>query len=266
MGSATAITCSPLLAAANEPAAVQNASLRNTNTPPPRLQHLSLLTATPLNEMAAFYKNVLEMEVQLKDKSLGIQAGGTQIKFSPAPDQSRPYYHFAFNIPENKILSARKWLGKKTQLAVTPPQFRERNFPNEVRPLSFWNSHSLYFWDPAGNILELICRHDMKNATKGEFHREEILYASEIGLVATGTVNTLANEIMSTFQLPQYRGGGADFRAIGDETGLFVLFSQGGTPIGARNGQTWRVFPTDVSVRANIKLKARQLPHFIKTN
>ncbi|MFK7818831.1 MAG: VOC family protein [Planctomycetaceae bacterium] len=231
---------------------------------PHRIQHLSLLTAAPLEKMAAFYKNVLEMEVGLTT-SLVVRAGATQITFSPAPGKSRPYYHFAFNIPENKILSARNWLGARTKLAVTPAQFRNRDFPNEIRPLGFWNAHSIYFWDPAGNILELICRHDMKNATKGDFHSDEILCASEIGLVANGSVNALAEEIISTFQLAQYRGGGSEFRAIGDETGLFVLFSQGGTPIGARAGQTWRVFPTDVSIRPDIELKAKQLPHAIRT-
>lgn len=231
-----------------------------------RIQKLSLRTAKPLSEMARFYREVLEMEVQLQESRLTIQGGGTQITFSPAVRNTQPYYHFAFNIPENKILSARKWLGARTTLAVTPKQNRDSGFPNEIRPFDFWNSHSIFFWDPAGNILELICRHDMSNATKGEFHSSEILYASEIGLVTEGSVDDLAEQLKLTFQLSQYRGGGSSFRAMGDETGLLVLFRQGGTPVGAQDGQRWRICPTDVTVQPDIVMKANKLPHAIRTS
>jgi len=233
--------------------------------PEHRIQHLNLQTAMPLPEMAAYYKDVLEMSIELSEDRLEIQGGETLITFTPAAAGTEPYYHFAFNIPENKIVSARNWLGDRTKLAVTPARNREKGLPNEVMALNFWNSHSVYFWDPAGNILELICRHDMKNGTKGEFRGDEILYASEIGFVTEGSVNEMAGQIKSTFQLPQYRDGGDGFRALGDETGLLVLFKQGGTPLGGQKGQTWQVFPTDVSVRPTIMLEHAKLPHLIRT-
>lgn len=229
-----------------------------------RIRELSLLTAAPLPKMAAFYRDVLEMNVDLSESKLIVQAGKTQITFTPTTDQTKPYYHFAFNIPENKIVSARNWLVKRTPLSITPESQRENGYADDIRPFSFWNSHSVFFWDPAGNILELICRHDLKNGSKGEFRSDEILYASEIGFV-TEDVNDLASQIKSTFQLKQYRGGGDTFRAIGDETGLLILFKRGGTPIGARPGQSWQIFPTDVSVRPDITLKSKQDPHSIRT-
>ncbi len=230
-----------------------------------RIQKLSLKTASPLPEMAVFYRDILEMQVQLTEERLVVEAGGTQITFTPARE-GRPFYHFAFNIPENKILSARKWLGERTKLSTTPVKAREKGLPNDVRPFGFWNSHSIFFRDPAGNILELICRHDLNNGTKGDFRRDEILYASEIGLVTSGTVNELAGQIKSTYQLAQYRGGGDSFRAIGDETGLIILFQQGGTPVGAKAGQSWTIFPTDVTVRPEIKLENKKWPHSIGTS
>lgn len=229
-----------------------------------RIKKLSLQTAKPLDEMAKFYRNVLEMNVQLSTEKLVVDAGKTQITFTAAAKGTQPYYHFAFNIPENKILLARNWLAERTKLAVTPKRNREKGMPNDVMPMDFWHSHSVFFWDPAGNILELICRHNLKNGTKGEFRSDEILYASEIGFVTEGSVNRMADQIKSTFQLPQYRGGGENFRAIGDETGLLILFSRGGTPIGAREGQRWQIFPTDVTVRPEIKLDEKITPHTIK--
>jgi len=254
-----------LLASAN-PVVATAGEKQTTSVSPHRIQELSLQTSTPLQKMAEFYKDVLEMNAQLTGNRLVIDGGKTQITFTSVEDQSQPFYHFAFNIPENKIVSARNWLGERTKLAITPANQRDKNFPNEVKHFRSWNAHSVFFWDPAGNILELICRHDMKNGTKGEFRSDEILYASEIGFVTEGTVDELAGQIKSTFQLPQYRGGGSSFKAIGDETGLLILFQQGGTPVGAQQGQSWQVHPTDITIRHELKLKNEKLPFLIKTS
>ncbi len=261
--SALGAVASPLLLGSAKGFAVESNRQDEVATPNHRIQEMSLLTAVPLKEMAAFYKDVLDMNVQLTEEQLVVEAGATQIIFTPVSDGTRPYYHFAFNIPENKILSARKWLGERTKLSVTPAHGREKDMPNDVMPFNHWNSHSLFFWDPAGNILELICRHDLKNGTKGEFQSDEIFYASEIGFV-TEDVNLLAGNIRSTFQLDQYGGGGSSFRAIGDETGLLICFKRGGTPVGAQPGQSWQIHRTDVVVRPEMNFKSTTDPHSIK--
>ena len=243
-------------------AASQVTSKKRNENQKHRIQQISMLTAVPLKEMAAFYKDVLEMNVHLTEEQLGVDAGTTKIAFAPVKDNTRPYYHFAFNIPENKILSARNWLGERTKLSVTPAQAREKGLPNEIMPFNHWNSHSVFFWDPAGNILELICRHDLKNGTKGDFRSDEIFYASEIGFV-TEDVNAMAAKVKSTFQLEQYQGGGRTFRAIGDESGLLILFKRGGTPVGANRGQTWQIHPTDVVIRPEMKFDSETDPHSI---
>ena len=261
--SALGAVASPLLFGSTDVMAAGAFPKQKAATPVHRIQKLSLQTAVPLKEMAAFYKDVLEMNVQLTEEQLVVDAGTTQLVFTPAKDGTKPYYHFAFNIPENKILSARNWLGERTKLSVTPIAAREKGLPNDIMPFNHWNSHSVFFWDPAGNILELICRHALKNGTKGEFHSGEIYYASEIGFV-TEDVNQLAGNIKSTFQLEQYSGGGSTFRAIGDETGLLILFKRGGTPVGAKTGQSWQIHPTDVVVRPDMKFESKTDPHSIK--
>jgi hypothetical protein len=256
---------SPLLLVANQELGTDSISSQQADPPAHRIKQLSLRTAVPLNEMADFYRDVLDMKVQLSQQQLIVEAGATKIQFTPAEAGTRPYYHFAFNIPENKILSARKWLGERTKLATTPVGARESGMPNDIRPFNHWNSHSLFFWDPAGNILELICRHDLKNSTSGEFRSDEIFYASEIGFV-TEDVNKLAGNIRSTFQLNQYGGGGSSFRAIGDETGLLIIFKRGGSPVGAQPGQTWQINPIDVVVRSEVKFESETDPHSIKAS
>jgi len=261
--SAVGAVASPLLLGTTIGFASEAAKENALATPSHRIQKMSLLTAAPLKEMAAYYEDVLEMNVQLTEKQLVVEAGATKITFIPVKDGTRPFYHFAFNIPENKILSARTWLGERTKLSITPVKEREKGLPNDIMPFNHWNSHSIFFWDPAGNILELICRHDLKNGTQGEFRSDEIYYASEIGFV-TEDVNQLAENIRSTFQLGNYGGGGSTFRAIGDVTGLLILFKRGGTPVGAKDAQTWEIHPTDVVVRPNMKFESKTDPHSIK--
>lgn len=264
LGAAGALAGAAMFPSASFSATEQENETQQREKSNHRIKKLSLQTAKPLGEMADFYRNVLEMKVLLSAEKLIVEAGKTQITFTAAAKGTQPYYHFAFNIPENKIVLARNWLVERTKLSVTPQRNREKGMPNDVMPMDFWDSHSVFFWDPAGNILELICRHNLKNGTKGEFRSDEILYASEIGFVTDGSVNSMADQIKSTFQLSQYRGGGEYFRALGDETGLLILFSRGGTPIGAKKGQRWQIFPTDVTVRPEIKLDEKMAPHTIK--
>ena len=57
-----------------------------------------------------------------------------------------------------------------------------------------WNSHSVYFKDAAGNVLEFIARRDLKNSVEGEFNSSHILNVSEIGLPSEDVIG-LANEL-----------------------------------------------------------------------
>ena len=120
-----------------------------------------------------------------------------------------PYYHFAFNIPENKINEAIKWLEKKVELI----EYGESNlisFPN-------WNAHSVYFYDPAGNIVEFIARHNLPNSTDREFSSESILNISEVGMPVT-SVKNYCNTLNQMLDENLWWGNLETFAAIGDET------------------------------------------------
>ena len=137
-----------------------------------------------------------------------------------------PFYHFAFNIPENKILKAREWQLKRTALSATPSQLVDENYPKDIRHFQHWNAHSVFFWDPAGNLVEYIARHDLKNRAEGEFSSSDLLCASEIAFIVQDT-EAIANEIKSSFKMNQYRGGDENFRAVGDENGLLLVIKKG---------------------------------------
>ena len=136
-----------------------------------RILHLDLVTATPVAELKKFYTAILELPlISEQAEQFMIRAGETTIRFVQVKqDGDAPFYHFAFNIPENKIEKARDWQLKRTALSATPVHMIDDKFPKDVRHFQNWNAHSIFFWDPAGNLVEYIARHDLGNGADGEF-------------------------------------------------------------------------------------------------
>src|SRR6185369_5003717 len=92
-----------------------------------RILSLELLCAVPLAAMREFYNRMLGLKVveDLADR-LTIAAGATQLTFRLAPAaDGQPFYHFAFNIPENKIDSAWRWQKERTALLPIPARLRD---------------------------------------------------------------------------------------------------------------------------------------------
>ncbi len=193
-----------------------------------RILHLDLVTATPVAELKKFYAGLLELPLiaEQADQFM-VRAGETTIRFVQVKQHdAAPFYHFAFNIPENKIVKAREWQLHRSDLSATPSHMIDDKYPKDVRHFRNWNAHSIFFWDPAGNLVEYIARHDLGNSADGEFTSKDLLCASEIALIVDDA-DLIADELKSSFNLSQYRGGDANFRAIGDENGLLLVIRKG---------------------------------------
>lgn len=87
-----------------------------------------------------------------------------------------------------------------------------------------WNSHSIYFYDPAGNIVELIARHNLINKLDNEFSYGDLLNISEIGMPAED-VTSLSGYLLEQYKEQIYISGNSKFTPIGDEEGLIILSS-----------------------------------------
>lgn len=230
----------------------------------PRILSLELVSSAPLTEVKAFYHESLGLSV-LEDQRerLTIAAGSTRLTFTSAKkDDEKPFYHFAFNIPENKILSAWKWQRERTPLLPIPARLRDPKFPDDIVDYRHWNAHSVFFLDPAGNVVEYIARHDLNNAAAGEFDTQDILYASEIGLIVDDVPAT-ALKLQEVVGLEPYIGASEQFTAIGDEHGLLLVMKRGRilnfNP--ASDEKAARVFRTGVSVRG-VEPATYRLPAF----
>ncbi len=130
------------------------------------------LQTSDLKEQALFYGETLGLDTRIiAGTQVLVRAGATELVFTQAEEGQVSLYHFAFNIPENQFEHAKQWLAMRAEILA--------NEDGETMIISkTWNSQSLYFKDPAGNILELIARHDLQNASD----QFEILSISEIGL------------------------------------------------------------------------------------
>jgi catechol-2,3-dioxygenase len=216
----------------------------------PRILGLELQSSVPLQELHTFYQDVIGLRVlQHRDNRLVIAGGETNLAFSHAPD-TKAFYHFAFNIPENKIESALEWQKKRTAMLPIPERLRDANHSKEVVDYSHWNAHSIFFLDPAGNVVEYIARHDLKNGSAGEFGTQDLLYISEIGLIVDDVIAT-ASSLKPAVGVEQYRGGDEHFTALGDECGLLLIMKRGRIlnfdP--STDEKAARVFQTSVKVR-----------------
>jgi catechol-2,3-dioxygenase len=194
----------------------------------PRIVSLALLTAAPLAKMKDFYLKSIGLRV-LEDapNRLTIAAGQSRVTFVPAGEKDgEPFYHFAFNIPENKIRAARDWQRGRTPLLPIPARLHDPKFPADVVDYRHWDAHSVFFFDPAGNVVEYIARHTLKNAAPGPFSADDILCASEIGLIVDD-VRPAAAKLKEVAGVGQYRGGDDHFTALGDEHGLLLVMKRG---------------------------------------
>lgn len=232
-----------------------------------RLAECQLVSGAPLDAMRAFYGETLGLPAAVSDESLVVRAGDTRLAFRHDSAAGNPFYHFAFNIPENKIRLARDWQAERSPLIAIPERNRAAGFPPDVVDYSHWNAHSVFFLDPAGNVVEYIARHDLRNSSPGPFTPADILHVSEIAFIVDDVPRT-STVVRGRFGLDGYRGSSDDFAALGDEHGLVLVMRRGRILDFDRASQAKaaRVFPTQLTLRgpATGTLRVDDFPYEIR--
>lgn len=192
-----------------------------------------------LEETKAFYTKVLTLKlVEEAEGSFTVAAGASRLRFIRGAGQ--PFYHFAFNIPENKIAKAKLWLEDRVDL-----------IEDEGDALVFfphWNAHSLYFRDPSGNIVEMIARHNLANRSEGAFASDDIRCVSEIGLPVEDVMDTV-EKLQVVHGLSTWREPSSQFAPVGDENGLLIVVSTG--RIWFMSDNPAAIFPLKVKMKGN---------------
>lgn len=180
---------------------------------------IELLTDA-LDETELFYNNVIGLQtVSKSNSSVSFATGSTKLTFRSSKNL-KPVYHFAFDIPNNKLMEAFAWIEKKTEILPVIPPDKIANFYN-------WNAKSFYFYDNNGNILEFIARFSLDNTSEKPFDGSLIVSLSEIGFVAKN-VSQLSDEICKKYDLSLFPKQPKlnKFIVLGTDSGLFILVEE----------------------------------------
>jgi catechol-2,3-dioxygenase len=130
--------------------------------------------------------------------------GSSRIRFERGPEVCS---HFAVNVPPQRFEEAVDWARERVELV------------DDDVPFPAWRARSAYFFDPGGNIVELIAR----ERAPGE---DLFLEISEVGL-PVADVGSAVEWLEGELGLPHFSGNRRDFSAVGDDRGLFIVVPVG---------------------------------------
>ena len=141
---------------------------------------------------------------QLSARFHGSRYGATRLRFEPGPAVCS---HFAVNVAPQRFEEAVAWARERAELVQADV------------PFPHWRARAAYFFDPAGNLMELIAR----ERAPGD---ELMLEVSEVGL-PVADVEEAVGFLESELGLPHFSGDRRNFSAVGDDRGLFILVPVG---------------------------------------
>jgi catechol 2,3-dioxygenase-like lactoylglutathione lyase family enzyme len=180
-------------------------------------QHVQLLTPD-LTEQLEFYRDVLGLSVlEQSAKSVTFQIGTSKLEF--VQSSMDVFYHFAFNVPPHQFAEAEAWLEERTPIIQDSSARHSFHSQN-------WNADMVYFYDAAGNVVELIARHDLKSDVAEPFSARSFERISELGIV-TDNVPQTVEQIQALTGASLYRAVmDEQFVLVGNETGLFIVVKE----------------------------------------
>jgi catechol-2,3-dioxygenase len=130
--------------------------------------------------------------------------GATRVRFEAGPEVCS---HFAVNVPPERFDEAVAWARQRATL-----------IQDDV-PFALWRARAAYYFDPAGNLVELIAR----ERAPGD---ELLIEVSEVGL-PVADVGAAVEFLEDELALPHFSGDRESFSAVGDDRGLFILVPVG---------------------------------------
>lgn len=197
---------------------VQSCSFTEVNSVLMHIKELILQTAS-LHRTRLFYHKTLELDILSEtEEKISFRAGRSILSFTEA-SAGKPYYHFAFNITNNRFSDSFEWMNSKLDILPVNDEMLIAGYDD-------WNAQSFYFHDNNGNIVEFIVRFDLPYQSTAPFSSNCVEEISEIGIVVDNVAET-AELLRQDHAVPYFPKGPRlpDFIAMGDEYGL-ILVSQ----------------------------------------
>lgn len=146
-----------------------------------------------LKALKRFYGDIMEFNVvESTNEQFIFEIGESTVTFKHTEHPA--FYHFAINIPGNQFSMLKFWMQDRVTL--------NRGESLDEIYFSSFDADSMYFEDPAGNIVELIGRR--KQDLFGDVSQASFLNISEVGIV-TSFVASVGDQLQD-FGIP-LRGG-----------------------------------------------------------
>jgi catechol-2,3-dioxygenase len=180
-----------------------------------------ILQTASIARTRLFYSKTLELPILTEtEDTISFSVGASVLTFC-AVAGSKPYYHIAFNITNNKFSDSFEWLSNKLDILPTA-----NGLPIAVYP--DWNAESFYFLDNNGSILEFLVRFDLPYHSPEPFGVQDIREISEVGIVTTDVPPT-SQHINSTYRIPYFlkTRPTPEFAVMGDNHGLLIVTTKG---------------------------------------
>jgi hypothetical protein len=130
--------------------------------------------------------------------------GASRVRFEPGPAACS---HFAVNVPPERFEEAVDWGRTQAELI------------QEDVPFEMWRARAAYYFDPVGNLVELIARERVPG-------HELLIEVSEVGL-PVADVGAAVGFLEAELGLPHFSGDRVNFSAVGDDHGLFIVVPVG---------------------------------------
>ena len=211
------------------------------------IREVHLQTAVEIELLVSFYSDTLGFKTLKKNvNQCSFQIGQSILKFDRCNTDDQPHYHFAFNIAEKKIKSAASWMNSKSIEIISPPDHLTQvpEYNRDIVYFRHWDAHAIFFYDPAGNVVEFIARHTLPDEGEAAFSIKDVHFISEIAFVADD-VPALSDEIANSCGIAPYSSQSAEFAALGSERGLVLCFKSGSSAVFG-GGRERAVYSTNI--------------------
>lgn len=227
------------------------------------------LWTSRLEEMKEFYINQLGFPLQEQSTdAFTLNVGGTALTFRKSLSGDDPKYHFAMNIPAKQWSEAKDWLMEKGCTLLPTPSVEEANIRSMEPDVVFFGTiqaYSLYFHDPAGNLVEFIARENLESVSTSPFHIGSLLNISEVLFAFDQDLPEAMEKLCHHFHVEPLTGDGKAFQILGNDEGTFILndIRRGYYP----TQQKAEIHPIEMTVLGTTKdeLHLRPYPYIVRS-
>jgi len=177
-----------------------------------------------------------------------MNVGETAVTFIKAHLNEKPFYHFAFDIPSNQFEEAKAWT--KGKVTLSQEQGEDDVYFEGI------DAKSIYFEDPAGNIVEFICRLSDAGHSAVPFTASSLQKVSEMSIVVKDKLKSVpAFHEVSIFERDhnEISAQGLTFMGAREDASYLLFVNEGRTWFfSSKNAE---VFPLEVLLADGVMLK-----------